>query len=71
MGDVIFPCSGYHTSGSNALSNVGSEGNYWAKTSSSALYGDLLHFNVTSNNASPDSFGRENGMAVRCVLDLN
>jgi hypothetical protein len=66
---VWFPSTGNRNNSSGALTNVGSNGNYWSDTPQSAANGYNLNFNAGTVTPSNNN-NRANGFAARCVSEL-
>ena len=67
-GDALwFPASGYRSSSSGSLSNVGSYGCYWSASPSSSNLGHSLYFD--SSYWYWNNYGRANGFPVRPVAE--
>lgn len=67
---IAFPASGYRSSTSGYISNIGLEGYVWSSSSSGYIRASYLRF--TQGNISPtcsDNYYRATGMAVRSVKD--
>lgn len=68
-GTVFFPASGYRSSSSGALYDVGSRGYYWSAVPSSTSNGRDLSFDSTYVSPLNRSSIRSNGFAVRPVRE--
>lgn len=67
-----FPGAGYRHRDTGALTNVGTNGNYWSssRASGTATNASNLNFN-SSNGLNPlNENNRANGFSVRCVSGL-
>ena len=62
LGSVVLPAAGYRNG--TSINNVGTEGNYWSTTSSSAEKAYNVNFNGSNFN-SANSNNRFNGFSVR------
>ena len=63
---LSLPFSGIYNYYTGAVTNVGSNGNFWSSTSNSAPNAYNLNFN--SNNLNPQNNNyKGNGRTVRCV----
>ena len=60
------PVAGYRNNSTGALTNVGSNGNYWSSTVSGT---NARNLNFNSSNANMNSNNRANGFSVRCIKE--
>lgn len=60
------PVAGYRNNSTGALTNVGSNGNYWSSTVSGT---NARNLNFNSSNANMNANNRANGFSVRCIKE--
>ncbi len=63
---LLLPAAGYRNYTSGAVTNQGTNGNWWSSTPYNGSNGHNLNFN--SNNVNPvNNSNSANGFSVRCV----
>jgi len=62
------PVAGNRNNSTGALTNVGSNGNYWSSTVNGT---NARNLNFNSSNANMNSNNRANGFSVRCLKENN
>ncbi len=65
---LLSPAAGYRHRESGALTNVGTEGDWWSSSSYAAGNVNAGFLNIRSGNVNPlNNTNRANGLSVRCV----
>ena len=60
-----FPAVGYRNYNNGALTNAGTNGNYWSATQNNGS--NAYNLNFTSSSVSVTNNNKTNGLSVRCV----